>query len=166
MTPSMPLSPATPPWPLRQRRELSLTSVRASDQTAVHLLGQAEDEATAEQAAVEWRQEDEGLHISATRNQRLYNNRRWPNPVVIKITHAQLGLVPPTVITGEAAWESASSSCLLSANLADLGAGETVEVGFEYRLRKRLTESIDQWQESPFETVHSTGSVTRRLSLL
>jgi alpha-L-fucosidase len=36
-----------------------------------------------------WRQEANGLHISVTMAQRLYNDRRWPNPVALKITHAQ-----------------------------------------------------------------------------
>ena len=75
----------------------------------------------------------------------------------LPITHAQLGLVPPTVITGAAIRDMASSSCLLHANLADLGENETVEVGFQYRLRKLLTESSDEWQESAFERLQSTG---------
>ena len=145
------------PWPLSERLEFSLTSVRTGDRTTVHILGQADDTMVAEGAAVEWHQEEEGLQISAARTQRLYNNRRWPNPVVIKITHAQLGLVPPTVITGAAVRDVASSSCLLRANLADLGENETVEVGFQYRLRKLLTESSDEWQESAFERLQSTG---------
>jgi alpha-L-fucosidase len=154
------------PWPFRERRELSLTSVRAGAQTTVHVLGQADDAMVAERAAVEWHQEGERLQISAARTQRLYNNRRWPNPVVLKITHAQLGLVPPTVKTGEAVWEVDSSSCLLHANLADLGENETVEVGFQYRVKKLLTESSDEWQESAFERLQSTGEYKARIGNL
>lgn len=36
-----------------------------------------------------WRMEDGALVITATRAQRLYNDRSWPNPVVFKITEAQ-----------------------------------------------------------------------------
>jgi len=39
-----------------------------------------------------WTQNEEGLHITAMRAQRIYNNSKWPNPVVIKITHAQPAL--------------------------------------------------------------------------
>ncbi len=35
----------------------------------------------------EWAQKDDGLHITATRAQRIYNDRTWPNPVVLKISH-------------------------------------------------------------------------------
>jgi len=152
------------PWPLRERRELTLTSVRSSDQTTVHILGQADDTMVAERAAVEWHQEEDGLEISAARTQRLYNNRRWPNPVVLKITHAQLGLVPPTVTTGVAVWNATPPTCLLHANLADLGENETVEVGFQYRLRKLLTDALDEWQESSFERLQSTGEYHARIT--
>ena len=154
------------PWAFRERRELSLTSVRASAQTRVHLLGQADDAVVAERAALEWRQDGEQLQINATRTQRLYNNRRWPNPIVLKITHAQLGLVPPTVTTTEAIWDAASKSCLLHGNLADLGANERVEVGFQYRRRKLLTEANDEWQESAFEQLQSAGEYSRRIGNL
>ena len=86
-----------------------------------------------------------------------YNNRRWPNPIVLKITHAELGLVPPTVATGKAVWDASSARCQLEASLVDLEAGEEVEVGFEYRLRKLLTDVSDDWQETAFESRPSTG---------
>jgi alpha-L-fucosidase len=35
-----------------------------------------------------WSQKIDGLHISAIRAQRIYNDRAWPNPIVLKITHA------------------------------------------------------------------------------
>ena len=145
------------PWPCRERREFSLMSVRSSDQTTVHLLGQADDAVLADRAAIEWSQEEEHLKIDAARVQRLYNNKRWPNPIVLKITHAQLGLIPPTVTTEAVIWDAASSTCLLHANLTDLGENASVEVGFQYRLRKLLTETFDEWQESDFVHLQSTG---------
>ncbi len=145
------------PWAQRERRELSLFSVKASDQTSVQLLGQMPEAMYAERPAVEWNQVDDRLQISALRTQRLYNNRRWPNPIVLKITHAQLGMVPPTVATGKAVWDTSSSCCQFEATLVDLEAGEGVEVGFEYRLRKLLTDASDDWQATEFESRQSTG---------
>ena len=151
------------PWPLRQRRQFSLSSVRASDQTTVHILGQADDATLADDDAIVWQQEEDGLKISAARTQRLYNNRRWPNPVVFKITHAQLGIVPPTINTREAIWDATSATCLLHADLVDLGENETVEVGFQYRLRKRLTEALDEWREKDFIACQSAGAHSTRI---
>ena len=145
------------PWPLGERRELSLFSIRAGEQATVQILGQADDLVAADGPAVEWSQEEDRLQISVARMQRLYNNRRWPNPVVLKITSANVGLVPPTVITGEAVTDTASSSCLFQARLADLGEGDAVETGFQYRLRKLLTEASDEWRETDCESLRSTG---------
>ncbi len=36
-----------------------------------------------------WRHDEAGLHVTATRAKRLYNDRTWSNPVVLKITKAK-----------------------------------------------------------------------------
>ena len=74
--------------------------------------------------------------------------------------------MPPTVTTTEAIWDAASKTCLLHGNLADLGAHEKVEVGFQYRRRKLLTEANDEWQESAFEQLQSAGEYSRRIGNL
>ena len=81
-------------WAWGERRALTLLSVRATDQTEISVLGQ-NDKVLEYQPetipATRWRQTDSGLHISAVRAQRLYNDRSWPNPVVLKITAAGAG---------------------------------------------------------------------------
>lgn len=79
------------PWPKGERKVITLKQVRATDQTEVEILGQSGNVLEYRPAVnpkASWRQDDQGLHISAVRAQRLYNNNRWPNPVVIRITHA------------------------------------------------------------------------------
>ena len=44
-----------------------------------------------------WKQEPAGLHIRAMRAQRLYDNRNWPNPVVLKLTNVEAAPTPPKV---------------------------------------------------------------------
>ena len=95
--------------------------------------------------------------------QRLYNTRRWPNPVVLRITDAQVGLVPPAVVTGEVVRDEASGSWLFHASLADLGAGDEVEAGFQYRPRRLLTDSLEEWVDTPFEARRSTGEYSARV---
>ncbi len=151
------------PWPLYERREWTLTSVRAGPGTKVQVLGQADDLADEQGPAIEWSQEEDGLRIRAARMQRLYNNRRWPNPVVLRITDARAGLVPPAVVTGEALWDAASSSWLLQASLADLGEEEAVEAGFQYRPRRLLTDALEDWVDTAFESRRSTGEYAARV---
>jgi alpha-L-fucosidase len=80
------------PWPKGERKVITLKQLHATDQTEVEILGQSGNVLEYRpdvNPKASWRQDDQGLHISAMRAQRLYNNNRWPNPVVIRITHAQ-----------------------------------------------------------------------------
>jgi len=79
------------PWPKGERKVITLKQVRATDRTEVEVLGQSGNVLEYRpdvNPKASWRQDDQGLHISAMRAQRLYNNNRWPNPVVIRISHA------------------------------------------------------------------------------
>jgi alpha-L-fucosidase len=79
-----------------------LRSVRATGGTQVSVLGQNDRVLEYRLDVVPtstWRQEADGLHIRAMHAQRLQDNSRWPNPVVLKITGAQPALTPPRVET-------------------------------------------------------------------
>ena len=79
------------PWPKAERRNYTLTQVKVTDQSEIEILGQTghvlEYQPQVDPKA-RWSQTELGLHISAMRAQRLYNNSRWPNPVVFEITNA------------------------------------------------------------------------------
>jgi alpha-L-fucosidase len=81
------------PWPKGERKVLTLRHVRASDATEVEILGQSGnvlEYLPHVNPKASWTQDERGLHISAMHAQRLYNNNRWPNPIVIRITNAQV----------------------------------------------------------------------------
>ncbi|MDT8299926.1 MAG: alpha-L-fucosidase [Sedimentisphaerales bacterium] len=79
-------------WPKGERKNFTLKSVRTTDKSQIEILGQSGrvlEYQTDVNPKASWRQDENGLHISAMRAQRIYNNTKWPNPVVIKITHAK-----------------------------------------------------------------------------
>lgn len=80
------------PWPYGVRQSLTLRTIRTTETTDIEILGQSgrvlEYQPDVNPRAT-WQQDADGLHISAMRAQRLYNDRTWPNPVVLKITNAQ-----------------------------------------------------------------------------
>ena len=81
------------PWPKGERKVLTLRHVRACEQTEVDVLGQSGEVLEYRPdviPATTWRRTPNGLEVSAMRAQRLYNNNRWPNPVVLRMTHAQV----------------------------------------------------------------------------
>lgn len=75
-------------WKYGERREFLLKGIRAGENTKVSILGhngKVIEYRPGTDAKVYWENTQQGLKVSAVRGQRLYNNTRWPNPVVIKI---------------------------------------------------------------------------------
>ena len=75
-------------WKKGTRREYTLKSLSSTDKTRISFLGQndrvveykpkVKPESKIQQTA-------DGLQISVVRAQRIYNNTKWPNPVVVKL---------------------------------------------------------------------------------
>jgi len=135
-----------------KRATFSIKSVRASEKTTVEVLGQSgkileySPDVLPESS---WTQDANGLHITAMRAQRLYNNRHWPNPIVLKITHVKPGLVPPVFAVDDATWDVKSGRATFHATLESLGDAKAVELGFEIRRKKGFLEMYEpdpEWQ--------------------
>lgn len=138
-------------WTWGTQKTVLLRSVLAGEDSKVRVLGQ-NDEVLEYRPSVtpktDWEQTPEGLRVRAYRAQRLYNDRRWPNPVVLKIEGARPGLMPPEVETlTEAVWGAKGAT--LKATLHGLGDAASVRVGFEYRRKKgtaEMYEPDDPWK--------------------
>ena len=63
--------------------------------------------------------------------------------------------------TGEAHPDADSPSYQLHGRLVDLGEGEAVEAGFEFRLRRLLTDAADEWRQTNRQNLQSTGCRVR-----
>ena len=160
------------PWKLGEAKTVTLRSVRATPQTEISVLGQS-DEIVEYRPEVKpkttWTEDTGGLHINAYRAQRLYTDRRWPNPVVLKITNAQPGLSPPEVLTMGAEWMASTSTVILHGRLTNPGNVERLEVGFQYRLKKDgtdLSEKIEPWIDLPLSPRTSIGEFSFELKNL
>lgn len=142
-----------PNWPRGERREFILKSVKATDDTKISVLGQSgelvEYNPSAD-ASARFEQKNDGLQISVVRAQRIYNDHRWPNPIVIKIENVEPALDPPFVNTISA--NPADERILLKGELLKQGDGETLEVGFLYRPYAGFARNLtgEEWQYSHF----------------
>lgn len=79
------------PWPLGTAKTIILESVKATPKTKISVLGQSDRIVEYKpdlKPETTWKQDSNGLHITAYRAQRLYTNNEWPDPVVLKITNA------------------------------------------------------------------------------
>ncbi len=141
------------PWKLGEAKTVVLRSVKSTPATEVTVLGQSDEIVEYRPEVVPkttWRQDADGLHITAYRAQRLYTDRRWPNPIVLKITNVGPGLTPPEVTTTSAQWNASAGIALLQGMLAAMGGVAQVEVGFQFREKKGgtdLSERTEPWTD-------------------
>jgi alpha-L-fucosidase len=151
-------------WRLGDAKTITLRSVRATAQTSISVLGQS-DEMVEYKPEVKpktsWTQDESGLHITAYRAQRLYTDRKWPDPIVLKMTNVEAAMRPPEVVTSGAVWKSETGSELLQGRLTNLGNVASVEVGFQYRVKKDgtdLSERTEPWVDLPTVAQTATGN--------
>lgn len=151
------------PWKLGDPKTITLRSIRASAKTRISVLGQSDEIAEYRpdvKPKTSWIQDSGGLHVTAYRAQRLYTDRQWPNPIVLKITDAEQAMTPPEVQTTGASWNAATATETLSGKITNLGDVNRVEAGFEYRVKKDgtdLSERTEPWIELPLSPRTATG---------
>ena len=157
-------------WRLGDAKTITLRSIRVTPQTSVSVLGQSDGMVEYKpdvKPKTTWTQDSSGLHVTAYRAQRLYTDRRWPNPLVVKLTHVEAALQPPQVSTANAEWNAATSTETLHGNLMNLGGVGEVKVGFQFRVKKDgtdLSERTEPWTDLPTTARKAIGEFTYSLS--
>jgi alpha-L-fucosidase len=156
-------------WKYGEWRDVVLHSVRATDKTQVTVLGQNDQVLEYQPTVVPkttWKQEADGLHVHAMHAQRLYTDRKWPNPIVLKLTNVEPALKPSRVTTDQTRWDPATKSALCEATLDDLGDASSVQVGCEYQdlTGLDLTERTNTWTATPTTPRSATGKYTTRIT--
>lgn len=157
-------------WRLGDAKTITLRSVRATSRTAISVLGQS-DEIVEYKPEVKpktaWTEDAGGLHITAYRAQRLYTDRGWRDPVVLKMTNVEPAMTPPEVTTSRAEWDAAARVEMLHGSLVNLGNVPSVEVGFQFRVKKDgtdLSERTEPWTDLPLAPRTGPGEFTYELN--
>ncbi|MFC1765843.1 alpha-L-fucosidase [Planctomycetota bacterium] len=79
-------------WGRLSRKEVLLKELKATDDTEIRVLGQehrVEKFTSRHDIGTPFKQTEAGLEVSVKRAQRLYNNRRWPNAVVLRLENVE-----------------------------------------------------------------------------
>jgi alpha-L-fucosidase len=154
-------------WRLGDAKTITLRSIKATPQTKMTVLGQSDEMVEYKpdvKPKTSWTQDAGGLQITAYRAQRLYTDRSWPNPIVVKMTNVQAAMRPPEVATVRAQWNLAVET--LYGNLTNLGNAEQVKVGFQFRVKKDgtdLSERTEPWSDLPVTPRRNTGEFSYAL---
>jgi alpha-L-fucosidase len=156
-------------WKYAAWKDIVLHSVRATADTRITVLGQNDETVEYQPKVVPrttWSQQADGLHIRAMQAQRFYTDRKWTNPVVLKITNPAPALKPPRVTTEAVRWDAATGTAVCDAQLQDLGdAGSGMQVGCEYHDLTGLdiTERTNRWTATPTTPRTTTGAFSTRI---
>jgi alpha-L-fucosidase len=153
-------------WVMGERKTFRVRSIRPTGGTQVSVLGA--DGKILEyrpdvDASPRWRAEGGGIELDIMMAQRLYNARKWPNPVVVKLTKVEPALSPPEVATVRTQVGAGGGEVVLVGDLRSLGQAPAVEVGFEYRRRKQVEELLHAdapWRPTPLSRRQSPGQFT------
>jgi alpha-L-fucosidase len=157
------------PWKRGAWKDIVLHSVKSSAETQVSVLGQNDKilEYRDVVPKTTWKQEADGLHIRAMHAQRLQDNSKWPNPVVLKVTGVKPALKPPQVMTTSAKWNGGTAT--FSGELKEMGSASSLEVGFEYRLMGAgldINERNAAWTATPMVKRGAPGAFSTPVSFL
>jgi alpha-L-fucosidase len=150
-------------WERGTWREFTLHSVHASPDTTIGVLGQSDQIVEYKLGVVpisSFKQQQDGLHIRVMRAQRLQDNSRWPNSLVVKLTHVTPALQPPHLRTGTSVISVNRAAVTLSGELLDMGNASSLQVGFEYRpiASEDLHARSSQWIATETKTLTAKGA--------
>lgn len=152
-----------PDWERGGRREFTLASVSATEHTRISVLGHG-GEFSEYQPGIDvtprFEQTDEGLVISVTRSQRLYNNHKWHNPVVVRLQNVEPSFQIPPYAETKKATRQENGDVILEGDLIEMAGAKSVEVGFEFQEYLGFAEVMynTEWKATDFIKQEKTGS--------
>jgi alpha-L-fucosidase len=155
-----------PDWKEGERKTFWLHSVKPTAATAISVLGQ-------NSRIIEYRQVDvgcryrpmpNGIEVSVVHAQRIYDDHRWPNPIVIKLAGVQpVFSDAPDVITGAPVTESG-----VPVFAGKVIGARPVKAWFEYRRYAGQTETLyaEPWKPTAAVEIRADGSFRLRAAAL
>ena len=131
-------------WPEGERKEMVLRAVKATAATKISVLGQnsiIQEYKPGKDVSCRFTQTDSGLLVSVVKAQRLYDDHKWPNPVVIKLENV-LAAIQPIQVTTVAAKPVADNEALLTGNISNYQRAEKINAFYYYRIYNGQTEDL------------------------
>src|SRR5688572_3670425 len=149
-------------WKEGERRSFTLHSVKGNADTRVSVLGQnsiIQEYKPGKDVSCKFQQTDTGLIVSVVKAQRIYDDHRWPNPVVIKIENVSPAIQPVQVTTADAK-PVAGNQAVLSGKIFNYTAAANIKARFCYRVYNGQTEDLyaGSWIKSGVAAIDTKGN--------
>ena len=156
-------------WSRCERKDFTLGSIEATPTTKIKVLGQNDlvcEYQNDLDATSKFEQKEDGLHISIVRSQRIYNNNKWSNPIVVKLENVVPALDPPVVQTMVP--EKLGSKTLLKGNLKSKSDDVSIKAGFEYRPYAGFSENLNShiWNKSHPIEINEEGMFSLEINTI
>jgi alpha-L-fucosidase len=155
-------------WKEGERRSFTLHSVKGNADTRVSVLGQnsiIQEYKPGKDVSCKFQQTDTGLIVSVVKAQRIYDDHRWPNPVVIKIENVSPAIQPVQVATTDAK-PMAGNQAVLSGKIFNYTTATNIKAMFYYRAYNGQTEDLyaGSWIKSGAAVIDTKGNFKTTIS--
>lgn len=149
-----------PGWVEGDRKSFVLHSVKATTNISISVLGQngiIQEYKPGRNVKPAFRQTDTGLVVSVFRTQRIYDDHKWPNPVVIKLGNIQPAIEPVQVVTLDA--RSSGTTLRLAGKVLNFKPAAPMKARFYYRPYHGQIEDLytGPWVRSVTVPIENSG---------
>jgi len=151
-------------WKEGERRNFLLHSVKSSNNTKISVLGQSSQIIEYKpnlDVSCKFKQTERGLEVSVIKAQRIYDDHRWPNPVVIKFENVNPVFEEAAIVqTGD--FKTTKESTILSGKVVNYNDIKPKRARFYYRPYRGQVETLyaDAWKKSVWLNINSAGTFT------
>ena len=148
-------------WPEGERKEIILHALKATDSTKIGVLGQnslLQEYKPGKDVSCRFRQTDTGLVVSIVKAQRIYDDHKWPGPVVIKLENILPAVEPVQVITGTV--KPTPGTVLFNGKVVPYRSRPGMTAWFYYRVYHGQTEDLygGEWIKSGTAVTDASGN--------
>ena len=149
-------------WQEGGRRSFAFHSIKGNTNTKISVLGQnsmIQEYKPGKDVSCKFLQTDTGLVVSVVKAQRIYDDHRWPNPVVIKIENVSPAIQPVQVTTTDAK-PVAGNQAVLSGKIFNYTTAANIKAKFYYRAYNGQTEDLyaGSWIKSSAAVIDAKGN--------
>ena len=148
-------------WKEGERKSFVLHSVKSNPGSRISVLGQNSRiiEYKNDDVSCHFRQNGEALEISVVRAQRIYDDHRWPNPIVVKLENIDPAF-PEAVQVKTGSGRAAGEGVILTGKVMDNKKGAAVKGCFYYRPYAGQVETLyaEEWKRTPWVKIDPAGN--------
>jgi alpha-L-fucosidase len=155
-------------WKEGTRKTFLIRSAIATDKTQVSVLGQNSKviEYKIDDVSCRYKQTDRGLEVSVVKAQRIYDDHRWPNPVVIKLENVNPVFKEAAVVETGASSKT-KTGAVLKGKILNYKSISAKRARFDYRPYHGQVETLyaGKWAAGAWVNINAGGTFEATLPL-